>query len=133
IVETPYVLVAAPQLLERGGPSTPEELATFPGLGRGEKGTRWRWLLSRGGDTVEVPFRPRLSTAQMTTLYRAVSQGLGIAGIPLPFCRQDLAEKKLVEVLPGWKPAPVYLFAMYPSSKRSEERRVGKECRSRER
>ena len=46
----------------------------------------------------------------------AVSE-LGIASLPAFLCKRDLAEGRLVEVLPGWQAADMQFFALFADPK----------------
>jgi DNA-binding transcriptional LysR family regulator len=43
-----------------------------------------------------------------------VLSGLGIAALPAFICKRDLAEGRIVEVLPGWRPPGRSFFAVFP-------------------
>lgn len=50
-------------------------------------------------------------------LVRAMHEGLGIAQVPDYFVTQDLASGKLVEVLKPFRPSPMPISLVYPSSR----------------
>jgi len=57
----------------------------------------------RGSRTEVVEFSaPRLVSNDMSTLKRAAADGLGIVALPAYICRNELRNRELVHVLPGW-------------------------------
>lgn len=44
-------------------------------------------------------------------------KGLGIGQLPLPVAAELVSAGRLVRVLPEWRPAPVSVYAVYPSSR----------------
>ena len=62
---------------------------------------------------VAVEFTPRLLCNDLMLLRQAVLSELGIASLPAFLCKRDLAEGRLVEVLPGWQAADMQFFALF--------------------
>lgn len=118
--QPPMILCAAPNYLAgKGLPQSPSDLAQHALL----------WAASRpdgvlrlakgggavGGGTVNVPGTPRLVAQDLTALHGAVAAGLGIGALPEFMCRQGLAMKRLVRLLPDWEIADrVELTAVSP-------------------
>ncbi|MEG6992346.1 LysR substrate-binding domain-containing protein, partial [Pseudomonas aeruginosa] len=59
--------------------------------------------------------RPQLLSDDLGTLRQAVLEGVGIGGLPLCVVSRDLAERRLVRVLPEWTPVEGMVVAMFPS------------------
>jgi DNA-binding transcriptional LysR family regulator len=59
--------------------------------------------------------RPRFVADDLLTLKTVVLQGIGMMMIPAYMCCESLANGRLVEVLPGWRPPPGILHAVFPS------------------
>jgi DNA-binding transcriptional LysR family regulator len=77
--------------------------------------------LAKGGGTVNVPGTPRLVAQDLTALHGAVAAGLGIGALPEFMCRNGLAMKRLVRLLPDWEVAdPVELTAVSPADRAAE-------------
>lgn len=115
-----HVLVSAPSLLEQHGtPATPEDLKAFPtvaGALPAEPGGRYVWhLTGPAGASQAIQHHPRLVTPDISVLRDATLVGCGVAGLPLFWCRDALAEGRLVQVLPDWTLPFVKLHALYPS------------------
>ena len=77
--------------------------------------------LAKDGGTVVVPGTPRLVAQDLNALHAAVAAGLGIGALPEFLCRNGLAMKRLVRVLPDWKIADqVELLAVSPKDRAAE-------------
>jgi DNA-binding transcriptional LysR family regulator len=111
------VLVASPAQVERQGqPQSLEDLARMDTVamsaGDGRAGLR---LFGPGGQEHVVPTQPRYMADDLITLKAAVMQGIGMTTLPDYLCSESLANGRLVEVMPGWRPAPGILHAVFPS------------------
>ncbi len=77
--------------------------------------------LSKDGGTVSIPCTPRLTSEDPQALHSAVAAGLGIGVVPEFLCRNGLAMKKLLRVLPDWQVADrVELTAVSPAGRATE-------------
>jgi LysR family transcriptional regulator AphB len=117
----PMILCAAPTYLAgRTLPQTPSELGMHALL--------WSTTdlnpslrLSKDGGTVSLACTPRLTSEDPQALHSAVAAGLGIGVLPEFLCRNGLAMKRLLRVLPDWQVADkVELTAVSPSSRAAE-------------
>jgi LysR family transcriptional regulator, regulator for bpeEF and oprC len=108
----------APAYFERKGmPQNHAELTRFDLLAVGAVERNYRWSLNDGRHDVAVTFTPRLACNDVLLLREAVVAGLGIANLPAFLCKQDLAEGRLVEVLPGWRTEDVTFYAVFTDPK----------------
>lgn len=104
----------APGYFERkGAPQNHTELPRFDLLAVGTVDRRHRWSLHGGDAEVSVEFNPRLVCNDLILLRNATLAGLGIANLPAFLCKHDLAEGRLVEVLPGWQTDDLNFFALF--------------------
>lgn len=111
-------LFGAPGYFERkGNPQNHVELPRFDLLAAGTVDRRHRWGLHKGNELVSVDFSPRLICNDLILLRQAVLSELGIASLPAFLCKRDLAEGRLVEVLPGWQAADMTFFALFADPK----------------
>ena len=118
LADSPRVLVAAPAYIERHGtPASPAELKKHACLVYAV-GTRardeWRFVGPDGEQSVRV--RGRLQVNDGGSLVDAACAGVGITLIDRLLVEQDLAEGRLVALLPQYRPPhgpPVY--AVYPA------------------
>lgn len=114
------VLCAAPALLARyPALRAPEDLRSLPGLAYTLSASPGTWTL-RHQDTgeersilVDAVFRCNSSIA----IREALLAGVGATVIPDFVIAADLAEGRLVELLPDWKAAGHDLHAVYPSGR----------------
>ena len=108
----------APGYFERKGmPQNHGELPRFDLLAAGSVDRRHRWTLHSADAEVNVEFTPRLLCNDLLLLRQAVLSELGIASLPAFLCKRDLAEGRLVEVLPGWQAADMQFFALFADPK----------------
>ncbi len=115
----PYALMAAPQLAASLGADVdadPQLLRGRDAIGWGALDDMSRWQLCGAGEArAEVDLRIRFSSDNLVVIREAALAGVGIARLPLSFCRSDIAQGKLRVVLPGWAPPPMSIYALYPS------------------
>lgn len=124
LAEIPRVLVATPQLakkLPKGlGKRPPEEIAELLGE------QPWLALLAFYRDGVDlraadgearmhIAFRPRLGTDSLFALIESARRGLGLALVSQWAVFDDMAEGRLVRVLPEWCATPLPISLVYPS------------------
>ena len=124
LAEVPRVLVAAPALakkLPKGlDRKSPEEIAALLGA------QPWLALLafyrdgidltaSKGEGRMHVSFRPRLGTDSLFALIEFVRRGLGLALVSQWAVMDDLAQGRLVRLLPDWCASPPPISLVYPS------------------
>ncbi|MDD7973796.1 LysR family transcriptional regulator [Roseinatronobacter alkalisoli] len=109
------VLCAAPELLSRiGNPGVAGDLAGQPCVTYAQFGAR-TWTLSGPDGTETIDVTGPLQTNEAYLLLRAALEGVGIAMLPTFAAAPHLAKGNLVQVLPGWTPAELSLYALYAS------------------
>lgn len=104
IARSGLALIASPALIAAyGEPDAPESLPNFPTFAHSDRPGLQRWTLFNvdGAETV-VQHEPRLSASNFPILRDAAMQGVGIGLLPEWYCREPLAEGRLVRVLPDW-------------------------------
>ena len=124
LAEVPRVLVAAPPLarkLPKGlDRKTPEEIAALLGA------QPWLALLAfyrdgidlraaTGDARLHIRFRPRLGTDSLFALIESARRGLGLALVSQWAVIDDLAQGRLVRLLPDWCATPLPISLVYPS------------------
>ena len=72
-------------------------------------------LSGPGGATFTLVHQPRYVADDLLTLKFAVLGGVGMCFLPEYMCRDELADGRLVLVLPGWAPSKGIFHAVYPS------------------
>lgn len=114
----PMILCAAPNYLAgKPIPQSPSELAQHALLWAASR-PNGVLRLAKAGGSVTVPGAPRLVAQDLTALHGAVAAGLGIGALPEFLCRNGLAMKRLVRLLPDWEIADrVELTAVSPGAR----------------
>ncbi|MEN2976089.1 LysR substrate-binding domain-containing protein [Tistrella bauzanensis] len=120
-------IVAAPTLLDRHAPVRhPDDLARLPTVAQMPAGGRGsieavapairHWTLTGpGGETVRIPHEPRFAADDLPTLHHMVRAGLGITILPHYLVQHDLNARRLVTLLPDWRPPSGAVHAAFPS------------------
>ena len=117
----PMLLCAAPAYLAgKPLPRVPSDLGVHALLwSTAEPNPALR--LSKDGGTVAINVAPRLASADPAALHAAVAAGLGIGVLPEFLCRNGLAMRRLVRVLPDWSVADkVELHAVCPADRAND-------------
>jgi len=113
IAELPRRLVAAPGVLEREGvPECPEDLSGLPWVGflQPHFFTRDRLELVRGKAVERLKLAPAMLLDTVTAVREAVLEGAGFTVLPEWMSGDDVAEGRLVELLPEWRAVPAELY-----------------------
>lgn len=112
------MLVASPAFVAAHGPfGSVEALQGVKGVGpAGVRGDKPRWLMAApDGTPVEVGYQPGCTTDDVYLISRMAVAGVGVAQLPYHLCEEDLRHGRLVDLLPGHRPPPHHLHAVYPS------------------
>ena len=118
LAATRLVLCAAPSYLRRRGtPTHPDDLAAHDVIGYSLLSTPGQWLLQGPDGPVTVKIRPRLWTNNGDTSVAAAVRGAGIDLQPTFLIADELADGRLVQVLPAWQAVELGIYAVYPSRK----------------
>jgi DNA-binding transcriptional LysR family regulator len=117
---TRHWFLASPALIARcGAPQGPNDLKTLPSVGGifpVEHGARHLWRLEGpSGQRRTIAYRPRLISEDVLVLREAVLAGYGIADLPPTLFRNEIADGRLIRLLPKWQLPEVSVYAMYPS------------------
>ncbi|WJR66374.1 LysR substrate-binding domain-containing protein [Neorhizobium sp. CSC1952] len=115
IARVPWCLFASPGYLkDKGTPIAPEDLVrheTISMVGR----TTGVWKLQNGdGTMLEIAVDPRFLSNNMVALKEAACADLGIAALPGYICKDELADRRLVQLMPGWITADARMSAVMP-------------------
>lgn len=114
---TQTLLVASPALLERAGPiQQPADLdgADLVAMSVNDGKMFWQ-LFGPSGQHYTVTQKPCFVADDLQTLKYSILQGTGFGVLPDYMCVPEIANGELVQVLPGWKPRPGIVHAVYGS------------------
>jgi DNA-binding transcriptional LysR family regulator len=117
--EIPRFVAAAPGVLEgQPVPRHASELERLPWLAL-RTFYRDEVLLShaRSGEDCRVPIRPCMSTDSLNALHSAALLGLGVCVASAWLLADDLAEGRLVRLVPEWEAAPLPVYLVYPQAR----------------
>ncbi|SFE29991.1 LysR substrate-binding domain-containing protein [Paracidovorax wautersii] len=115
--EGAQVLVASPALLARQGvPATLADLPVLDSLAMSAaEGRTTLRLIGPDGREDAVQLSPRYVADDLLTLKFAVLAGTGMCWLPDYMCHAELADGRLVRVLPDWSAPPSVVHAVFPS------------------
>lgn len=100
-----WLVVAAPGYLAEGGtPLVPADLARHSCLCYWREASDDLWALAHAGQMERVRVHGRYHVDNPEAVAEAAIAGLGVAMLPDYLCREELADGRLVRVLPGWAP-----------------------------
>lgn len=108
------LLVAAPALLESHSIIEPQDLNKLPVLGAIEADSKVHFQLKHlSGKRCDIAIDPRLAVDAFPVRKAAALRGLGFTMLPLMNCREELANGRLVQILPDWSLPGGHLQAAY--------------------
>ena len=100
-----WSVVAAPNYLaDAGSPLAPADLADHSCLCYWREASDELWVLAQAGQMARVRVHGRYHVDNPEAVAEAAIAGLGIAVLPDYLCHGELADGRLVRVLPGWAP-----------------------------
>jgi DNA-binding transcriptional LysR family regulator len=111
----PRVLVAAPALLRGRRVRTPDDLAALPWLAIATFYRQELRLRRDDGETTRLPIRPVFATDSLYATREAARLGLGAALLSGWAVRDDIAQGRLVHLLPRWRGEPLPVQLLYPN------------------
>lgn len=107
-------MVAAPALLMEVKISTPDDLSALPALGALEADRKIHLRLQHdSGRVQEVVLEARLAIEDFNVRKHAAISGLGFTMLPAPLCLDELADGRLIRLLPDWTLPAANLQAVY--------------------
>jgi len=111
------VLVASPDLLRRQGtPARLDELGRLDSVAMSAVDGRSSLLLSGpDGQEYTLQHQPRYVADDLLTVKFAVLAGTGMGWLPDYMCHDEIADGRLVHLLPAWSPPPGVFHAVFPS------------------
>lgn len=104
VIKTEHCLVASPELLNGQSISSFADLQHFPSIVLGTQKPDYTWQMQHlnGQESLVVPLHPRIKSNDLAGVYYAALDGLGVADLPYLTVQHDLANGRLVHILPDW-------------------------------
>ena len=94
--------------------STPDDLSALPALGALEVDRRIHLRLQHdSGRVQEAVLEARLAIEDFNVRKHAAMAGLGFTMLPAPLCLDELADGRLIRLLPDWALPAAHLQAVY--------------------
>lgn len=118
--EFTWVTYAAPDYLAcRGVPDHPHELADHDVIlwRRRAEGNVWSFIDSETGRQIDIRPTGRGHSNSQAMQVDAVRAGLGVAMLPAAWVSEDVAEGRLIEIMPRYRPAPSTVSIVWPSGR----------------
>jgi DNA-binding transcriptional LysR family regulator len=113
-----YALYASPKYMRgRPSPKLPGDLAEHDLVAHSPTGAATMGKLTREKQAAEINKTPRLVVNNSMAAREATVAGLGIAVLPSYMAAPLVADKRLVQVLPGWERPSVPVHAVFASSR----------------
>ncbi|HEF5874864.1 TPA: LysR family transcriptional regulator [Burkholderia cenocepacia] len=118
------ILVAAPAYVARRGlPRSPVDLAGHDLLMHRKPQGDGDWTLTAdNGDTTGIAGQAALRIDAITAVHAAAVAGLGIAAFTHLTVARDIAEGRLVRILPGYRLGQLSYYAVYPRHRHTPAR-----------
>jgi DNA-binding transcriptional LysR family regulator len=111
-----YCLVAAPEYLKgRTLPAEPADLESHHCVMFNAKHNERDWDLISGRRKVRVHVSGAAASRDINSARAFVHRGHGIGLLPATYCEEDIANGKLIRLLPKWTSSPIPVFALYSS------------------
>lgn len=120
IAPLPFVVCASPEYLrQRGEPTSLKELAEHNCLRLSRIGSKepMPWFLMGSDAKLDASFRGNLRCNDFLALQTAVSQGAGLACVPLPLVMPDIRKGRLIPVLKQFISTDLVAYLYYPNRK----------------
>ncbi|MBW8844485.1 MAG: LysR family transcriptional regulator [Burkholderiales bacterium] len=115
LASVPRVLVASPELLAGRTPEEPDALAELPWIAISTFYRQELQLERDDGVRHRLAIRPVLATDSLYATREAVRLGLGAALVSGWTVQKDIAEGRLVRLLPRWRGAALPVHLLYPN------------------
>ena len=119
LTDMPLFLCASPAyVVERGEPAQPGDLAGHDCIVDNLVDTPAIWRFAMGGEEIGVRVAGRLRANAPAAAARFAIAGLGVARCPVYTAAEALRRGDLVELLPGYRPRPFTVAALYAPGRR---------------
>lgn len=107
--------VASPALVQGTSIEAPGDLIKLPALGALAADRKIHLRFQHAdGHSQDIRLEARLAIEDFAIRKRAALAGLGMTMLPAPYCSEELADGRLVRLLPDWTLPGGHLQAVYP-------------------
>ncbi|WDE10187.1 LysR family transcriptional regulator [Thalassomonas haliotis] len=113
------LIVCSPNFLQDRKIESPADIEFLPWVtltGSQFSNTNNMMFCNQEGQKQSISVSSVLATEGVTSIREAVRMGLGIALLPTWLIQEDLLSKRLISVLPNWKPQDIPAHVVYPST-----------------
>lgn len=118
LASSSVVMCASPAYVaRRGAPARPADLTAHDCLNHDLELVRHHWYVICGGNEVKVPIVSKMISNNVDVLHQAGLAGMGIMLRTSYTLQDDLAQGRLVRLLPDFCTGTVSVFLAYPSRK----------------
>lgn len=115
LAEIPRIVVAAPAVLgDTPAPTHASELAALPWLALRTFYRNDITLRHTDGTQQRLTLKPRMSTDSLYALRSAALLGLGVCVASSWAVAEDVAQGRLLHLLPAWRAEPLPIYLVYP-------------------
>lgn len=104
VIKTTHCLVASPTLLQGRELTHITELYEFPSVALGMQKQQNQWHLHNltHAEQIDIHLQPRVKSNDLSGVYFAALEGLGIADLPYLAVEKDIQTGRLIHILPEW-------------------------------
>ncbi|MNU82764.1 DNA-binding transcriptional activator GcvA [compost metagenome] len=117
LAEVPRIVVAAPSLADAGSITTPEQAQALPWISLVTYYRERLLLHDAQGRAHTLAITPRLLSDNLFVVQQAARAGLGAAVVSAWLVADDLAEGRLVQLLPDWQAPPLPVHLVFPAAR----------------
>lgn len=115
---SPVVACASARFIERHGrPERAEDITRFPIIGFSPLFWSREWRVQRGEEMLTFPVSPVVSVNSTAALRSALLADIGLSALPIWAVAEEIADGRLVRVLPDETFPESGIYAVYPSNR----------------
>ncbi|OBU70758.1 LysR family transcriptional regulator [Stenotrophomonas maltophilia] len=122
LAEVPRIVVAAPSLVDAATVDTPEQAQSLPWISLLTYYRERLLLHDAQGRAHTLSISPRLLSDNLFVVQQAARAGLGAAVVSAWLVAEDLADGRLVQLLPGWQAPPLPVHVVFPAARQQPPR-----------
>ncbi|TGR56267.1 LysR family transcriptional regulator [Mesorhizobium sp. M00.F.Ca.ET.151.01.1.1] len=122
LAEVPRIVVAAPSLVQATVVHTPEQAQSLPWISLVTYYRERLLLHDAQGRAHMLSISPRLLTDNLFVVQQAARAGLGAAVVSAWLVAEDLAQGRLVQLLPDWQAPALPVHVVFPAARQQPPR-----------